>query len=145
MVSALGRAKDVPPQIQSLFCGFQPYQGGNDVLWALNEVANTDKHKIAIPIGRAAMRYGVNVSGTGFFRMPEPHVWDRAKNEMILIELGPQATYNCDFQFRFFIAFHDIDIIDGHPVVGLLVKMGSIVERILVAIEAEARRLGIFK
>jgi hypothetical protein len=39
MPSALGRCKDIPETIHSLFCGFQPYKGGNDLLWALNEVA----------------------------------------------------------------------------------------------------------
>lgn len=52
MANALGRSKDIPERIQSLFCGFQPYKGGNDLLWALNEVADTDKHKMVIPIGQ---------------------------------------------------------------------------------------------
>jgi hypothetical protein len=145
MPSALGRCKDIPEKIHSLFCGFQPYKGGNDLLWALNELANTDKHKMVIPVGQALARHGVNVRGTGFFSMPDPHVWDRAKNEMKLIELGLGATYQYDFQFRFFIAFHDIEIIDGQSIVRILHDMGGIVERVLVGIEAESRRLGIVK
>jgi len=141
MPGNLGRATDIPEKIHPLFCGFQPYKGGNDLLWALNEIANTDKHKIAIPIGQALARYGASVSGTGYFSMPEPHVWDRAKNEMILITLGPGATYKYDFQFTFFIAFRDIEIVRGKPVVRTLHQIGEIVLRILNAIEAEARRL----
>jgi len=143
MGNNLGRSKDIPEKIHPLFCGFQPYKGGNDLLWALNEIANTDKHKMVIPIGQALRPYGTNVRGTGFFSMPQPHVWDRAKNEMVLIELGPGATFNYDFQFTFFIAFHDIEIVDGQPVVRTLHKIGEIVLRILNAIEAEARRLKI--
>jgi hypothetical protein len=143
MPSALGRCKDIPEKIHPLFCGFQPYKGGNDLLWALNEIANTDKHRMVIAIGQAFARHGVNVRGTGFFSMPDPHFWNRDKNEMELIELGPGATYQYDFQFRFFIAFHDIEIIDGQSITRVLHDMGRIVERLLLAIEAEARRLKI--
>lgn len=145
MAGALGRAKDIPEKIHPLFCGFQPYKGGNDTLWALNEAANTDKHKMVIPIGHAVRPYGTSVRGTGFLSMPNPHVWDRTKNEMILIELGPGATFHYDFQFTFHIAFHDIDVIDGKPVIRVLNQFGCVVQSILAAIEAEARRLGIVK
>jgi hypothetical protein len=145
MTNALGRSKDIPEKIHPLFCGFQPYKGGNDLLWALNEVANTDKHRMIIPIGQSMVRYGANVKGTGFFSMPNPHVWDRAKNEMVLIELGPGTTYHYDFNFTFFIAFKDIEFIDGQPIVRILNQLGSIVERILTAMEAESKRLGIIK
>ncbi|MGA9566532.1 MAG: hypothetical protein WBS19_13480, partial [Candidatus Korobacteraceae bacterium] len=104
MANALGRSKDVPPQIQSLFCGFQPYLGGDDLLWALNEICNTNKHKIVVPIGNGAIRSSAMVKGTGFFSMPDPHVWNRAKNEMEIITLGPGAKYDYDFNFALFIA-----------------------------------------
>lgn len=145
MANALGRSKDIPERVQSLFCGFQPYKGGNDLLWALNEVANTDKHKMVIPIGQGLARYGASVRGTGYFSMPDPHIWDRAKNEMKLIELGPGATHTYDFGFQFFIAFHDIEFIDGKSVVKVLMQFGNIVERLLLGMEAECRRLKVFK
>ena len=31
MTNALGRSKDIPEKIHSLFCGFQPYKGGNNL------------------------------------------------------------------------------------------------------------------
>jgi hypothetical protein len=145
MSNALGRCKDIPEKLHSLFCGFQPYKGGNDILWALNEVANTDKHKTIVPIGQGMVRHGVNLRGTGFFRMPDPHLWDRTKNEMVIIELGPGATYEYDIQFQFFIAFQDIEFIDGQSVTRVLHKFGGVVERVLMGIEAECRRLRIVK
>jgi len=48
--NANGGCKDLPPVIQALFEGFRPYKRGNDALWALNELANTPKHKILIPL-----------------------------------------------------------------------------------------------
>ena len=143
MANALGRSKDVPPQIQSLFCGFLPYPGGNDLLWALNEIAVGDKHKIAVPIGQGAFRAGAAVRGTGFFRMPDPHVWDRTKNEMEVITLGPGAEFNYNFDFRLFVAFNEVKLVDGQPILTIMQKIGQIVDRVLTAIEAEARRLKI--
>jgi len=51
MAQSIGRSADLPKEIQSLFCGFQPYRGGDDLLWALNELCNGKKHKIVTPIG----------------------------------------------------------------------------------------------
>jgi len=48
MSNSLGRAKDLPKEIHSLFCGFQPYRGGDDVLWALNEVCVADNTKLSL-------------------------------------------------------------------------------------------------
>jgi hypothetical protein len=142
MPKSIGRSKDLPPEIQSLFFGFQPYLGGDDLLWALNEICVADKHKMVLPVGTGALRRSAAVKGTGFFSMPNPHRWDRSKNEMVLLTLGPEAEYDYDFDFHLFVAFNDIQVVDGQPVLGILNELGRKVESILVAIEAEARRLG---
>jgi hypothetical protein len=46
-----GACKDLPPEISSLFESFRPYKGGNNLLWALNELANTPKHETIVPVG----------------------------------------------------------------------------------------------
>jgi hypothetical protein len=142
MAQALGRSKDLPETMQSLFVGLQPYLGGDDILWALNEMCNTDKHKMLVPVGAAAVRVGARVGGTGFFSMPDPHIWDRKKNEMDLITFGPGSTYECFFDFHAFVAINDIKAVDGMPVVDVLHKMGLRVLDVLNVIEAESRRLG---
>jgi hypothetical protein len=145
MPNALGRAKDIPEPIHSLFCGFQPYKGGNDLLWALNQVAITDKHKVVVPIGQGFVRNRASAQGRGFVSIPDPPVWDRTKNEMVILELGPGAECDYDFDFTFFVAFNEIALIDGKPILTILPQFGSIVERVLTAMEAECRRLKIFK
>jgi hypothetical protein len=145
MRSSIGRAKDVTKEMQSLFVGFQSYLGGDDLLWALNEIAIADKHKTVIPIGSATVRFGVNIQGTGYFEMPDPHVWDRAKNEMVLITLGPGAECNYQFGLHLFVAFNDIRVVDGKNVLKVLFETGFKVKTIIDTIEFEARRLRIFK
>ena len=143
MPQALGRSKDLPPQIQSMFVGFQPYLGGDDLLWALNEMCVSDKHKMLIPIGTGVVRRAGEVRGAGFFSMPDPHRWDREKNEMELITLGPGAEFQYHFDFRVFVAINGIRVVDGHSVLTVLGDVGQKVESILDAIEMESHRLGI--
>jgi hypothetical protein len=145
MVSSIGRAKDLPPQIQSLFCGFQPYLGGDDLLWALNEICVADKHKMVIPVGAGVLRTSASVHVTGWFSMPDPHVWNRAKNEMEVVTILEGSTFEYNFDFRMFIAFNEIQIVDGKPVVSVLHEIGGKVKSILMAMEAESRRLKIVK
>jgi hypothetical protein len=149
MSSSIGRSKDLPPQIQSLFCGFQPYRGGNDLLCALNQLCNAKKHKFGVtPMATVMWRRSAFARGNGRpFEMPNPHVWDSAKDDMVVLKLGPitvpNATWDYDFDFRPFVAIHEIEVINGQPVLGVLHALCGTVESILMAIEAECRRLKI--
>jgi hypothetical protein len=42
-----GRCKDVPDEIRAIFEASNAYPGGNDTLWAINEIANTNKHLLS--------------------------------------------------------------------------------------------------
>jgi hypothetical protein len=44
-----GLKNDIPPEIVAIFEGFKPYKGGNNLLWALNKLANIKKHAILVP------------------------------------------------------------------------------------------------
>jgi hypothetical protein len=57
-----GLKNDVPPEILAIFESFKPYKGGNDTLWALNEIANIKKHAILIPAGFGGTMISVPVT-----------------------------------------------------------------------------------
>jgi hypothetical protein len=150
MASSIGRAADLPKEIQSFFCGFQPYRGGDDLLWALNELCNGNKHKFVTPMGTVMWRGRAFAQGNGRpFSMPDPHVWDSTKNEMEVLRLGPivvpDATWDYNFDFFPFVAINEIPVVVGQPVLRLLYQLCLKVESVLVAIEAESKRLGITK
>jgi hypothetical protein len=42
--------KQLPPEIQALFRGFKPYDGGNNFLWPLNKLRNPATNRILVPI-----------------------------------------------------------------------------------------------
>jgi hypothetical protein len=137
-----GRCKNIPEQIYPFFRALQPYKGGNDLLWALNDVCVRDKHKLLTATGTAAWRHHARFEGTAVFSMPADHIWDRTKQEMVLLTVRPEGIGQYDFKFTLFIAFNEIPVIDGQPVDTVLNKMTSIVEGVLLGIEAECRRLG---
>ena len=136
-----GRCKDIPGKIHPLFRAYQPYRGGNDFLWALNEVAITDKHKLlAIAVGSML---GNMVAEGGFVRMPVNQVWDSLKQEIELATWVAGSTVKYKAEFALFIAFDEIPVVGGEPVLRVLDYFANIVEDILLQIETEARRLGI--
>jgi hypothetical protein len=140
-----GRCKDVPKEIYPLFRSLKPYAGGNELLWDLNLLCTADKHKIITPMGTGFVTPAINLKGTGFFELPTPPVWNHAKQEMVIITLGPGAKYDYHLQFILFIAFDNVGSASGKAVRGLLWQMLVHVGGIVAAIEAESKRLGFIK
>jgi hypothetical protein len=138
-----GRCADVPKQIYPLFRRLQPYKGGNDPLWALNRIRVTNNHIPLEPIGTATFVTGVDVTATGFWSMPVTPIWDRAKNEMTLFTLGPNVKFKSKVDISFYVAFGEIELLEGKNAIPVLDEFIDMVETILGEIEAETRRLGI--
>ncbi len=77
--------------------------------------------------------------------MPDPHKWDSSKNEMVLIELGPDAIYDYEIQVSLYVAFGKIEGLEGANVTKSLQSMGHAVTILVNAMEAECKRLGYIK
>jgi hypothetical protein len=139
-----GRCRDVPQEIWPLLRTFQAYKGGNDTLFALNAVCNADKHTMLTPIGTAFLRPYTSVKGKGYWsmRLPEHSVWDRTKQEVVFLEACTDTELYYEIGFVFFVAFNEIEIVDGEPVLPVLDAFGGEVDRVLSEIEAESNRLG---
>jgi hypothetical protein len=136
-----GRCKDIPSDIITLFRSFNPYKGGNDLIWALNQLCNRSKHRFLtaeMAVGRMYCRSGFLPAGT----LPIPR-WDSAKDEMVFGRVGPDGEFKYDIDFSFFVALGEMDIVGHQPAVPVFDAMASEVERIVLAIEAEARRIGL--
>ncbi len=142
-----GGCKDLPPEIRTLFGSFNSYKGGNDTLWAMNELCNTSKHLSLVPVAlkRGAMSWGkihyTSVAATG---LPDIK-WDPDKHEIVFDRSDPMTIvhFDIDKNFKISVAIESIDVIRDEPAVGVLLDMASIVENILMATEAECRRMGL--
>jgi len=140
-----GRCRDIPEEIYPLFRAYQPYKGGNDLLWALNQVSNTDKHAL-LAVGLGSALGSMHATG-GMIRMYINPPWDSVKQE---IELGVfmadpifESKYQIDFSVC--LAFDDIQIVGGKAVVPVLKHFASVVQDIVAGIQAESRHLGFVK
>jgi hypothetical protein len=140
--SMRGRCKDIPEEMYPVFRSFEPWSEGNDVLYTLNQLAIRNKHTLLIPFGAMAQDAGMDVGGTGYMSMPDPHFWNHAKNEMELITLGPDTKFKAHFRFFTTIAFSGINIIQYQPATAVLLEISREVQRVVAAIEDESRRLG---
>jgi hypothetical protein len=139
-----GFCKDVPSEMFPLLRSFRPYEGGNEPLFALNAMRNADNHSILTPFGTRLFRPRTKVKGTGYMSMtvPEHSAWDIAKQEIVFLRTGADATFDYDIDFHFFVAFDEVPTVKGMPVMETLELIGSEVNQVVAAIEAEAARLG---
>lgn len=139
-----GGCKDLPAEIRTLFEGFNAYSGGNNALWALNELANGPKHKTLYPValGSAGM-FARNMSISGNFSVPAIR-YDSANNEIVFLRVGLNAKVSYDVNVAFSVALDNVaGVVNGQHPVAALDAMRSEVESVLMATEAECRRIGL--
>ena len=145
-----GGGKDLPPEIRALFRSFNPYKGGNNALWAMNELCNAPKHKLLYPIGLAGgvttMRpNGLVISGSTPIELHPPR-WDREKYELVIARMGAEAQFTGDFDATFTVAFDDVDeVIRGQHPVAVLGIMTREVEQVLNLSEVACKCIGLIK
>jgi hypothetical protein len=138
-----GRCKNIPDEIRSIFRGLRPYPGGNKTLWSLNEICSRDKHKIVTPIAIGAFSMGYSSIGDGYFSAVDDPVWDRHKKEIEFMTVGTDSDSTYKYNFRMFVAFTEIESVDGRPVVSVIRKMASHVEIVVSTLEQASRDLGL--
>lgn len=142
--SLKGRCKDLPQEIYPLLRTFKPYEGGNQILVALNKACNRNKHALLLSFSGVAAIVAANFCGTeGFISIPTRHVWDRTKNEMDLFIEGPGAKRDGYFYVRFLITLSEIPGFGAEQAFLVLTVFADEVNRVLLAVETEARNLGL--
>ncbi|WP_130433599.1 hypothetical protein [Rivibacter subsaxonicus] len=141
-----GGSAEIPQEIFDVMVGFKPYKGGNDLLWALNKLSNTNKHRITSPtaIATAGIQFNMLGGNPGMLSIPNPK-WDHTKNEMELARYAIGGTLDFTFGYTYCISLLDVGPVIGQPAVDVLNHLAQEVESILNAIEAEAKRIGLFK
>lgn len=137
------RSRDIPLEIFDVMVSFKPYPGGNDSLVALNKLCNANKHEIVVPMASMVgdiTATGANISGPLSFG-PKP--WNSSKNEMEYARVGIGGKLEGNFKFTSFVAIGHIGVVEGQPAISVFNTIAGVIESILVAIEAEARRIGL--
>jgi hypothetical protein len=135
--------KEVPKEIRDLISKFEPYKGGDNLIWALNKLSNTNKHGTISPMAVVTQGMSftsVSTAGNASFHVP---YWDRAKNEMTLARNVRGSEFNMNIQVILFIAIYDVEFVDREAVLAVLNEFVGKVESIVMGIEAESKRIGL--
>lgn len=141
---AAKRSRDIPKEIFELMTSFEPYKGGNDALWRLNKIANTNKHEVvvrALPLTTELVYQGANTVLTK--RVDGDGTEDKILIGWLRRDM-PQPYHQLKLNTT--VRFSDIrNIPFPRPAIELLDDFSRVVECIISTVEAEARRLGILK
>ena len=141
-----GSSKDVPTEIQALLRTFQPYKGGNDELYTLNDLCNLSKHALIAFIACTPHTGEISAAGgewdkeIGYFRPP---IWDRAKNEIPYARVKRGARFDHRLKLRVYVSLDYRELRSTEPATAVLDAFRREAERVVLAIEAESRRIGL--
>ena len=137
-----GRSRDIPQEIFDHMMSFKPYKGGNDLLWALNNLSNTPKHEVIVDV---RVTPGISFVRGKIYPGIEPVrflAWDSAKNEMEISRSPLESTDEVDFGGSLLIAIDNVRGVAGQEVYGTLFQMLGIVQGCVRVIEDRARHFG---
>jgi hypothetical protein len=140
-----GQSKDIPQEIFDHMIAFKPYKGGNNLLWGLNNLANTPKHESIIDIQVAPGL--MMISGKiypGIERVKFPR-WDSGKHEMEISRTPLGSTDKVNFNGTLYITIGNVEGLAGKEVVSTLGEMRRVVEGCVLHLEERARHFGFIK
>jgi hypothetical protein len=131
----------VAPDIVAAMRNLQPYKGGNDRLWGLNNLCAHNKHRGLIAIGAEVQQININTMSLFTTDPIFPPVWDNAKNELLIAaSMHPdKLVYNLDVEF--FVALGEVEIFHRHSAIGIIDYLTLVVGAILTGIESDTIRL----
>jgi hypothetical protein len=146
--SVRGRCKDCPKEIQTLLRGFNAYQGGNDLLYTLNDLANDSKHGLVPFVGGAVLGGEIAstaanlANGVEFY---DPFIWDSLKNEIIYARVKAGTDFEHKGKVKVSISIPNTEQLPGGGATGVLDQMGAEVARVVDDIEGKCRDIGLIK
>lgn len=139
-----GGSRELPHEILELMVSFRPYKNGDQQLWALNEIANTSKHRITMTFPGSVSGVSVHnlsMSGTGYIMGP----WNEGLGEMTIAEVTKDTSLVIgDVSYSVQLVFGDIPFVHGKPIDPTFFYVESLVKNILDAVEAKAVEMGLF-
>ena len=135
--AAVNRKKTskLSPDAVSLIDSLQPYKGGNDLLWALNRLANTDKHRMLIPMAAANLGAQLQLTGRPLGTMEHtfkvPRKWQLLEPDATIFIYPAGMQFNGEITVLTDISFRGVAPVAGQPVVAVLEQLADLTEGII--------------
>lgn len=140
-----GQSQELPEEIFEMMVGFRPYKDGDQLLWTLNEIANTSKHRLTKTYPGSlsgASLSNLSFSGSGSILGP----WREDLGEMLIAEYTAGSSLSVgDLSFGVHLVFGSIPIVESNPIDPVFEYLEVKVTQILDEIEAKSIQLGIFQ
>lgn len=139
------KTKGISIEKLKLIDSVKPYKGGNDLLWAIATLNNTDKHRLLITVGSTFESVDIgaqivdqtrklmkdnNIPDIPVFIKPADNLFPLKRGDE-LFEDSPDAEVNPKMQFRFEVVLNEKDVVEGQPVTNTLESMINEVERLI--------------
>jgi hypothetical protein len=137
--------KGFPKEITRLWHDYEPYGRTDNILFAINEICNTSKHRIIVPVSsKAGIRfpYIQTVGGARPLTIFEG-VWDSEENEITYAITECGLKWKHRVQIAMGVFFGDVGGAAGYEVEPNLRKMIASVATIVDETEIECRKLGL--
>lgn len=135
------RCKDVPTVLTPFLAAFEPYLGGDDLLWSLSRIAGPNKHQVPLAV-EVQVPFMLctkgSMSGDVKFGLGK---WDRQKQEVCVAKVGIGGQLNQQIDLGHYISIGEVDVVARQPLTAVLDAYLGKVESIVLGIEAETIRL----
>jgi hypothetical protein len=147
-----GKMEGAGQEVFEALDALKPYKGGNDLLWALHELNNIDKHRLLITAGGAWHR--MNIAATLERMLPAeflgkvsvPAVIVRPKSIKFPMEEGDvlfidaaDAEPDEKLQFEVSVSLYEPQIIEPQPIVTAVHQFATLVEGVVEALSGFLR------
>ena len=123
------------PAAVSMIDSLKPYKGGNDLLWALNKLGNTDKHQMLLPMAAANLGAQLQLTGRPLGTMEHtfkvPRSWQLLDPDATIFIYPAGMHLNGEITVLTDISFRSINSVAGQPIVAVLEQFANLIEEII--------------
>lgn len=147
--SAFGKIKVLGNEAIELIRAFKPYQGGNNLLWAIHKLDNIDKHRTLLTVGAGFMGLRVDKGIVKLVTdalgvLPMPPIGPIALRlprlrcplnvgDKLFLGFAEDEERNKELEFSFTVAINEPRIGEAKPVLDVLRDMARCVDSIINA------------
>jgi hypothetical protein len=140
-----GCCNGIPNEIKTLLASYKPYLGGEDVLWAINELCRASKHRFILPVSTNAnvIFNSIEAIGGGLPVFINEGLVECSENEIVLARTERGLHYKYNAKLFLGVAFGQVKIVGGKEVFPMLTGMAKAVSVVVDEIEQECRKIGL--
>jgi hypothetical protein len=133
------KIEKISSEAAAMIHDLKPYRGGNDLLWAMNTLRNTDIHRHLVLLAMSLYGHQANMTmqmreGLNFIEQPTWRPFTPDEDITIATYSAP-LEMKYELQVQLMIAVRNVEVIEGQPILAVLHQLSDMVARILYAFE----------